>query len=95
MTTEISVMYGSEKVKKLYAAFGLWDRDRSQSPPCWKTLISQGKTNTAIHSPHLYGVGTIWAMVLSVYCGDEKTENEILHIHFAIQIDNVIIHLSI
>ena len=36
-------------VRKLWTFFGPWGRDRSQSPPCWKTLIFLGKTNTAIH----------------------------------------------
>ena len=47
----------AQLLKKLWAFFWPWRRDRSQSPPCWKTLLFWGKTNTAIHDPSLYCVG--------------------------------------
>ena len=36
-------------IKKLWAFFRPWGRDRSQSLQCWKTLIFSGESNTAIH----------------------------------------------
>ena len=45
-------------IKKLWTFYGRCRGDRSQSPPCWKRLIIPGKTNAAIHGPHLYGVGS-------------------------------------
>ena len=41
----------SAQSSKMYGHISdLGGRERSQSPSCWKTLIFQGKTNTAIHS---------------------------------------------
>ena len=38
---------GSTVIKKLWTFFGLWGRDRSQSPPCWIFRVKQTHPSTA------------------------------------------------
>ena len=42
-------LFPAQFLKRYGRFFGSWGRDRSQSPPCRKTLIFSGKTKTEIH----------------------------------------------